>query len=138
MCYYCSDQQDDWLDLLLITEFVYNNEMQLFIECNSFYTLCEYHSEINFFIKNDEYEKEISAMTERVKHLYDIHKALAEWWQNVVDSQVKYYNKKHTSQIYKMRDLVMLLIKNLWLKRSSQKLSHKFIRLFRVKDLVEK
>ena len=37
-----------------------------------------------------------------------------------------------------MRDLVMLLIKNLQLKRSSQKLSHKFIRLFRVKDLVEK
>ena len=112
--------------------------MQLFIECSSFYTLCEYHSEMNFFVRDNEHEKEISAVTKRVKHLHDICKMLAEQWQNIVNSQVKYYDKKHTSQIYKMRDLIMLLIKNLQLKKTSQKLSHKFIRPFRVKDLVEK
>ena len=51
---------------------------------------------------------------------------------------MKYYDKKHISQIYKMRDLVMILIKNLQLKKSSWKLSHKFIEPFEVKDLVEK
>ena len=132
------NQQDDWSGLLSVAEFVYNNETQLFIECSLFYTLCEYHSEMNFFIKDNEYKKEISAATERVKHLYDIHKVLAEQWQNVVDSQVKYYNKKHISQTYKMRDLVMLSIKNLQLKRLSWKLSHKFIEPVRVKNLVEK
>ena len=112
--------------------------MQSFIECSSFYTLCEYHSEINFFIRDDEHKKEIFTATERVKHLHDICKVLVKWWQNIIDSQVKYYDKKHTSQIYKMRDLVMLLIKNLQLKKLSWKLSHKFIEPFRVKDLVEK
>ena len=93
---------------------------------------------MNFFVENNEHEKEVSAVTERVKHLHDICKVLVKWWQNIVNLQVKYYDKKHTSQIYKMRNLVILLIKNLQLKKSSWKLSHKFIRPFRVKDLVEK
>ena len=132
------NQQDDWSGLLSVAEFMYNNRMQSFIECSLFYTLCEYHLEINFFIRDDEHKEEIFAVTERVKHLYNICKALAEWWQNIVNSQAKYYDKKHISQIYKMRDLVMLLIKNQQLKRSNWKLSHKFIEPFRVKDLVEK
>ena len=60
--------------------------MQLFIECNSFYTLCEYHSEINFFVRDNKHKKEILTATERVKHLHNIHKALAEQWQNVINS----------------------------------------------------
>ena len=132
------NQQDDWSGLLSVAEFVYNNETQLFIECSLFYTLCEYHSEMNFFIRDDKHEKEVSAATERIKHLYDICKVLVKWWQNIVNLQAKYYDKKHIPQTYKMRDLVMLLIKNLQLKKSSWNLSHKFIRPFRVKDLVEK
>ena len=51
---------------------------------------------------------------------------------------MKYYNKKHKLQSYKIEDLVMLLIRNLQQKCLSWKLSHKFIRFFRIQNLVEK
>ena len=52
--------------------------------------------------------------------------------------QIKYYDKKHKLQSYRVEDLIMLLIRNLQQKCLSWKLSHKFIRLFRVQNLVEK
>ena len=51
---------------------------------------------------------------------------------------MKYYNKKHKLQNYKVKDLIMLSIRNLQQKCLSWKLSYKFIRLFRVQNLVKK
>ena len=51
---------------------------------------------------------------------------------------MKYYDKKHKLQSYRVEDLVMLLIRNLQQKCLNWKLSHKFIRPFRVQNLVRK
>ena len=56
----------------------------------------------------------------------------------MIKSQMKYYDAKHKLKIYNVKDLIMLFMKNLCQKHSIRKLSHKFIKLFRIQDLIEK
>jgi hypothetical protein len=51
---------------------------------------------------------------------------------------VKYYNYYYQPQVYKVGDLVLLLTKNLKLKRLSKKLTVHFIKYFNIAELVRK
>ena len=134
---YCLDKQDNWANLLSLTEFAYQNRMQTLIECSLFYAMHNYHLTIHY-IENDSRKEKMSAVKEQIKWIHKIRKVLTQWWENIVAAQIKYYDKKHKLQSYRVEDLVMLLIRNLQQKCLSQKLSHKFIELFRVQNLVEK
>jgi hypothetical protein len=63
---------------------------------------------------------------------------LIERWQKTANVQVKYYNRKHIALTFKTEDLIMLFIKNIKLKNSSQKFSHKFIKSFRIVETMNK
>ena len=58
--------------------------------------------------------------------------------QRVNVEQIKYYNVNHKLKKYVMDDLILLSIKNLKQKRSSKKLSHKFVKSFKIKNKIEK
>ena len=133
---FCSMRQDDWITLLLMTKFVYHNNIHFSLDCTSFYVLYDYHSKIKYNVENDVEEERILAAKERVKKIHDIREALSKRWTNVVKTQTKYYNRKHLSYHFKVKDLVKLFIKNLKLKQSSKKFSSKFADSFRVKELV--
>ena len=51
--------------------------------------------------------------------------------------QTKYYNVNHKLKKYVVSDLILLSIKNLKQKRSSKKLSHKFVESFRMKNKID-
>lgn len=54
----------------------------------------------------------------------------------MLDSQAKYYNKKHQQREFQQGDLVLLSAKNLKQKRPSKKLSDKAIGPFRVRKRI--
>ena len=60
---YCSDKQDNWINLLSLAEFAYQNKMQTLIEYNLFYTIYNYHSIIHY-VENDSRKEKMSAVKE--------------------------------------------------------------------------
>ena len=62
--------------------------------------------------------------------------ALIKRLRNTITTQVKYYNEKHLSQSYIVRQLIIFSIKNFKQKRSSKKLTHKFVKFFRIENKI--
>ena len=58
--------------------------------------------------------------------------------QRVNAEQIKYYNINHKLKKYVVSDLILLSTKNFKQKRFSKKLSHKFIKSFRIKNKIKK
>jgi hypothetical protein len=81
---------------------------------------------------------EVLVVTKRVKELHEYRQKLIERWQKAANAQVKYYNRKHIALTFKTENLIMLSTKNIKLRNSSQKLSHKFIESFRIVDTMNK
>jgi hypothetical protein len=81
---------------------------------------------------------EVLVATKRVRELLEYKQKLIERWQKAANAQVKYYNRKHVALNFKTKDLIMLSIKNIKLKKSSQKFSHKFIESFRISKTMNK
>ncbi len=50
----------------------------------------------------------------------------------------KFYNLKCKNKIYKIRDKVLLLLKNIRIRKVSKKLINKFLELFKIKKLIDK
>ncbi len=50
----------------------------------------------------------------------------------------KFYNLKYKNKIYKIEDKVLLLLKNIYIRKITKKLIHKFLRLFKIKKLINK
>ncbi len=50
----------------------------------------------------------------------------------------KFYNLKRKNKIYKIRDEVLLLSKNIHIRKVSKKLADKFLELFKIKKLIDK
>jgi hypothetical protein len=73
-----------------------------------------------------------------VKELIEYKQKLIERWQKAANVQVKYYNRKHIALNFKTKNLIMLFIKNIKLKNSNQKFSHKFIKSFRIVETMNK
>ena len=88
----------------------------------------DYESIFDIHIKNDAMKEEMSAAKEHVEMLKDVQNTLTQWWQNAVDAQTKYYNRKHKFKFFNVDDLIMLSAKNLKQKKLSKKLSNKMIK----------
>jgi hypothetical protein len=81
---------------------------------------------------------EMFVVTKRVKKLIEYKQKLIEKWQKATNAQVKYYNRKHIALNFTTKNLIMLFIKNIKLKNSSQKFLHKFIKSFRIVETMNK
>jgi hypothetical protein len=134
---FCFEKQIEWVKFLSLIEFVYQNNVQFIIECSLFYCMYDYNSEIRY--ENEKSIKEnVFAATKRVRELIEYRQKLIERWYKIVDAQVKYYNRKHMTLNFNAENLIMLFIKNIKLRKSSQKLSSKFIESFRIIELINK
>jgi hypothetical protein len=98
----------------------------------------DYNSEIRYESKNDIFMNEMLVATKLVKELIEYKQKLIERWQKATNAQVKYYNRKYIALTFKRENLIMLFIKNIKLKNSSQKFSHKFIESFRIVKTINK
>ena len=134
---YADEEQFNWARLLSLTKFAYNNSHHSIADSTPFYLLYGYHSEIRWEIEDNSLKGEIFSANERVKLLQARRHELTKRLRKASASQTKYYNKKHTPQDYFVGQLVMLFTKNLKQKRSSKKLSHKFVGSFRIEDKVK-
>ena len=74
---YCSDKQDNWINLLSLAEFAYQNKMQTLIEYNLFYTIYNYHSIIHY-VENDSRKEKMSAVKEQIKWIHKIREMLMQ------------------------------------------------------------
>jgi hypothetical protein len=135
---FCFEKQTKWVKYLFLTEFVYQNSVQFIIECNFFFCMYDYNSEIRYESKDDIIMSEVFVVTKRVRDLIEYRQKLIERWQKAANVQVKYYNRKHITLTFKTKNLIMLSIKNIKLKNSSQKFSHKFIESFRIVETMNK
>ncbi len=50
----------------------------------------------------------------------------------------KFYNLKYKNMIYKIEDKILLLLKNIYIRKVSKKLINKFFELFKIKKLINK
>src|SRR6266536_3334512 len=77
-------------------------------------------------------KKEAPAARERAKEILTIKKQLNIRLKQAREIQKKYYNKKHKPIQYQPGDLVMLLSRNITIKRPSKKLDAKFLKPFKI------
>jgi hypothetical protein len=123
ICY----QQDDWVSLLPMAEFAYNNAVHDSIaispnEARYGITLATHQG-----IVGDPPRGEIPHAKDRAKDLTKIREKLENSWRRTKESQAKWYNKNHMPTTYKVGDQVLLSSKNIKTIRSNQKLDHRFL-----------
>ena len=133
---YCSEKQDDWAELLSIAEFAYRQSNHSTIGCSPFMAMYGYDPVLELRLEDEASEGEVPAAKERVKEIDSIRQTLVKRWQSVLESQAKYFNKKHKQQEFQRGELVLLSAKNLKQKRSNKKLSDKAIGPFRVRKRI--
>ncbi len=68
---FCFEKQIEWVKFLFLIEFVYQNNVQFIIECNSFFCMYDYNSEIRYESKDDIIMKRMFVATKRVKELIE-------------------------------------------------------------------
>ena len=130
-------KQTKWANMLSMIEFVYNNVTHFFTNVSSYYLMYDYHSKIHYVIENDLIEKKILSAKDKIKHLHDVRKTLIKRLKHVVAKQTKYYNQKHTLKEFNVDDLIMFNIKNFKQRRFSKKMSHKYVKFFKIKNKVD-
>ena len=64
---YYTENQSDWVKLLPLTKFSYNNAKQVFLRCFSFYIMYSYHSQIHYNIKNKTKKRKILTAEDTIK-----------------------------------------------------------------------
>ena len=137
LCCYCIKEQDNWVNLLLLTEFTYINVKQATLKCSSFFVLTEYNISIHYDVEDNIFEGEVPIAKKRIKKLHKIRKMMLKCWKRVVMSQVRTYNKRHQSKSYWVENLMLLLMKNLSQKHPHKKFSHKFAESFHICDIID-
>jgi hypothetical protein len=81
---------------------------------------------------------EVLAVKLRAKQALFIRLQLEKSWMFVSTKQFKYYDAKHTSKIYAMRNKVYLCVKNIKSTRSSKKLDYKYYESYKINMLINK
>jgi len=96
-----------------------------------------YYSKIYYNVENNFIKEKILLAQKRVKQLYNLRKILAKRLESAITQQAKYYNKRYKLKSFVVKELIMLLIRNLKQKRFSKKILHKYIKLFRIKNKIK-
>jgi ribosomal protein L11 len=139
---YCNYQQDDWSNWLSMIEFIFNATIFAFTELFAFMTNYEFESRMSFdsFTKNNSKSTKKCILSrkdlniiEKMKNIWEFTKKKLAQTQNI---QKKYVDQKKTSSFeYKCEDMIWLFIKNIKIERSSKKLNHKWIELYKIKKI---
>jgi hypothetical protein len=136
---YVNYQQNNWIKLLFVTEFAYNNNWHNVIKMSSFTTLYrdEDISRWENQIQKDS-EKKMSTTRFRILKITILRNQLYKRLKKARKNQVKYYDEKHTSRIFNVENKILLNFKNIHTFKSFKKLDHKYYESFEMQDLVDK
>jgi hypothetical protein len=117
---YSNYEQDNWVDLLPLGEFAYNNAEQASTGMTPFYVCTGQHPIAFVEIEGTSNHKDGQEWAEKLESIHaDVRLMLTEVQQRME----KYYNRKVGEQpAFKIGDKVMLSAKNLKTKRRSKKL----------------
>ena len=134
---YCTEEQDNWVNLLSLVKFTYINTKQATLECSSFFALMRYNISIHYNVEDNVLKGEVPTAKKRIKKLHKIREMMLKHWKRVTVSQVRTYNKRHQSKSYWVENLMLLLTKNLSQKYSHKKLLYKFAKSFHICDIID-
>ena len=82
---FCTENQTNWANLLIMTQYTYNSSIHSTIDINFFYVMYDYNSEIELKIENDFSRKKMSTVKEKIKKLHKFKQTLSQRWTNVVE-----------------------------------------------------
>ena len=74
----------------------------------------------------------------QILKLTNLKKKFEKRLKNAKKSQVKYYDKRHNFQFYKVENRILLSFKNITFNRFSKKLDFKFYESYKITNLVKK
>jgi len=125
---YCMWDQDDWVELLPVAEFSYNNTVHTATKQTPFFAAYHQHHENNF--KNPRDNVTESNNPEAVKTVEDLDAMREAMRENMKAAQTrmdKYYNQKVANKEpqFNVGDWVMVNAKNIKTNRLSKKLDYK-------------
>ncbi len=136
---YVNYQQDNWVKLLFVAEFAYNNNWHNVIKMNSFTIL--YRDE-NVSKWKDQiqknFEKKMSTTRFRILKITILRNQLYKRLKEAKKNQIKYYDEKNTFRIFNVEDKILLNFKNIHTFKSFKKLDHKYYESFKMQNFVEK
>jgi hypothetical protein len=87
--------------------------MHSIIGISPFYALYGFHPSIELHVEDNITEGGAPAAQERVQRIQAERETLEKRWQEAVNAQKKHYNKKHIGMEFKVRNKVMLRMKNI-------------------------
>jgi len=85
-------------------EFSYNNLAHAITGVSPFFALYSYHPNTGHFIKEEVPEGDILTARERGEEMVEMRKTLGEQLLNAAEYQSKWYNKKHKTMLYTLKD----------------------------------
>jgi hypothetical protein len=136
---YVNYQQDNWIKLLFVTEFAYNNNWHNVIKMSSFTILYrdENVSRWKDQIQKDS-EKKMLTTRFRILKITILKDQLYKRLKKAKKNQIKYYDEKHTFRIFNVENKILLNFKNIHTFKSFKKLDHKYYESFEMQNLVDK
>jgi hypothetical protein len=110
---YYNYRQDDWVFKLGLAEFIYNNSIHVSTGFTLFKLLYSINPELGFNIEDNILEKGAPVAKKRIRLLGEKHKKLIVTLRSAAESYKKYYNAKHKTLRFKLRDKIIIVTKNL-------------------------
>ena len=132
---YVNFQQDNWVKLLLMTEFAYNNAKHAFTRMSPFEIMLEYSSKMAWEDLMNERVKSKSAK-QHVKELNQLMTVLKERLHDSQKHQTKYKDVRTKAMKFQVEDYVHLNEKNIRTKRN-RKLKWKQFESFKILEKIE-
>ncbi len=127
---YCNDVQNDWVHLLVMIEFFYNNSIHIATLITSFFAITERHSRMKFSVKN--HSKKSESITNYIIRMKRLHENLR---YRLAETNVDYatqHDKKHSVKMYLVNQLMWLNVKNIQIKKSFKKLEVRKYELYKI------
>ncbi len=127
--HYINKNQNNWVQLLLMTQFAYNNTQNETIEETPFWANYEYNSKVwqELWAHKSQSQKAILNIAEIKK----LHKDLTSRIQQ---------QKEQTTEVkpFMIEERVYLRTNNIYVKQRSKKLNNKSIKLFKIKRNIKR
>ena len=129
---YCNFKQNNWSELLFMTQFVYNNSKHSNIDQAFQELLSEYVADLNNdFVSSFSREKTTFA-TDRAKTLRSNRAHLMNLWKAIFEQQIKYYNENHIMKNFEFEKKMLLRDVNIRTLRLKKKIDHKQLNSFEI------
>ena len=128
--FFVNFEQNDWVKLLSMTEFAYNNSKHAFTQMSSFEAMQRYKSRM-FFEKFANFKIKSKFVKKHVEKLIELMKVLKINLVHAQKQQIKYKNAKIKLKHFDVSNYVNVNVKNIRIKRN-KKLKWKFFESFKV------